>query len=136
MTCRFFVSLIDRCFLKNFATKKRYCMDFTAFETKIFKIRCKDFSAFIPFRDNVEIFSNLTIIIFISLNISFLFLTIPSKKSQFNSLSKLILFFSLKSLFFISFFLFHYSFNLMISYSSFLNLFIIKNIFSSYLKVY
>ena len=135
MSCRLLISLINCSFFKNFTTKKRNCMYFTTFKAKVFKIWSQNLSSFIPFRNNIQVFSNFTVIILICFNISFLLLSIPSKESQLYSLSKLILLLSFQSLLLISFFLFHDSFNLMISDSPLLNLFVFKDIFSSDFKV-
>ena len=110
-------------------------MNFTAFETEIFKVRCKNFSSFVPFWNNIEILSNLTIIVFIGFNVSFLLFPVPAKQSQLDSLCEFIFLLSLKGLFLISFFLFHDSLDLSILNSSFFNFMIFIDIFSSNFKV-
>lgn len=115
MSCWLFVSLINRSFFKESASEERNSLNFAGFETKVFKVRSQYFSALVPLRDNIQIFSDFTVIILVCFDLSSFFLASPAEESELDCLGKSVLFFSLQSFFFIFFFLLHDSFNLLIS---------------------
>ena len=96
-------------------------MNLCGLEIEVLEIRSQYFSAFVPFGNDVQVLALFGIVVFVGLDIFSLFLSVPPKKRQFDSVCEFILIVSFLGLFLIFFLLLHHSLHILVVDNSFLD---------------